>query len=153
MEGVLPVRTEGITCPDCAGADGRKESCKRCVGTGKVESYTNNFRDTVKVCDNCKGEGCELCYGTGAIVIHPKSYGYSPTGSIDLVPMPYGKILPDLTNCHYVNEPDLCPNCGSDHVVGLDKRHNPFIEEEQGILSNRWFCITCQDSWCYERER
>jgi len=79
---------------------------------------------------------------------------------LPIVPMPYSKILPDLTDCYYVNEPEwdsylgpiLCPNCNSDHVVGLSKKHNPFIEEEGGILSERWFCISCQDSWCYEHE-
>jgi len=65
--------------------------------------------------------------------------------------MPYGKILPDLTNCHYID--NLCPACGSDHVVILDKEHNPYMAEEQEILAERFFCISCQDSWCYERER
>jgi len=85
-----------------------------------------------------------------------------------IVPMPYGKILPDLTDCSYPNE-DLsepgdedyneildekfiCPNCGSDNVVGLDDKHNPDIVAENISPSGRWFCISCQDSWCYERE-
>jgi len=86
--------------------------------------------------------------------------------------MPYGKILPDLTDCCYPNE-DLsesgdedydedwdermrivCPNCGSDHVVGLSEEHNPdcSVMGENRSPSGRWFCISCQDSWCYERE-
>jgi len=80
---------------------------------------------------------------------------------IPIVPMPYGKILPDLTDCYHVNEgldedsylePILCPNCGSDNVVGLDEDANPDIVEENISPSGRWFCISCQDSWCYERE-
>ena len=78
----------------------------------------------------------------------------------DVVPMPYGKILPDLTDCEYPNEgwegyldDILCPNCGSDNVVILDKQANPWLNDEQEILAERFFCISCQDSWCYERER
>ena len=80
---------------------------------------------------------------------------------IPIVPMPYGKLLPDLTDCYYVNEGRdedsytgliICPNCGSDNVVGLDDKHNPDIVAENITPSGRWFCISCQDSWCYERE-
>lgn len=79
---------------------------------------------------------------------------------ISIVPMPYGKLLPDLTDCYYVNEdsyldPILCPNCGSDNVVGLSEKYNPDCSVNGYNLtpSGRWFCISCQDSWCYERER
>ena len=76
----------------------------------------------------------------------------------ELVPMPYGKILPDLTDCYDPNEDEedriLCPGCGSDHVVGLSEEHNPdcSVNGENRTPSGRWFCISCQDSWCYERE-
>ncbi len=70
-----------------------------------------------------------------------------------IVPMPYGKILPDLTDCVYLADPFICPECESDHVVGLSNKYNPWIQEEGGILSFRWFCISCQESWQYERER
>lgn len=66
----------------------------------------------------------------------------------DIVPMPYGKLLPNLDECYYINSdntPDwlmmYCPNCGSDHVVGLPDYYDA-----------DWFCISCHDSWCYERE-
>lgn len=81
---------------------------------------------------------------------------------IPIVPMPYGKILPDLTDCYYVNEPEwdsylgpiLCPGCGSDHVAGLSEKHNPecSVMGENRSPSGRWFCVSCYDSWCYERE-
>ena len=73
-----------------------------------------------------------------------------------IVPMPYGKMLPDLTDCYYPNEnsldPILCPACGSDNVAGLSEKHNPNIDEENITPGGRWFCISCYDSWCYEHE-
>ena len=126
------------------------------------------------ICRECGGSGCDVCnqlgYSKAYYLEHP--YREALLGSEcedDTVPMPYGKILPNLTDCYYINEglsePEdedydeildekhLCPNCGSDNVVILDKESNPDVAEEQEILAERFFCISCQDSWCYERER
>lgn len=157
----------GITCQDCAGS-----GCKTCNNTGYVKSYITNFGDTVTVCEYCQGIGCDLCHGSGARIIWHKVPGQrSKDDNRPLVPMPYGKILPDLTDCDYPNEgmsePDdddydefwdtkfLCPGCGSDNVVGLSEEHNPecSVMGENLTPGGRWFCISCQDSWCYERER
>ena len=80
-----------------------------------------------------------------------------------IVPTPYGTITPSLEDCNYVNEwlsndeyLDIvtCPSCGSGGVVILSRKHNPQLEIEQStLLFDRFFCISCQDSWCYERER
>ena len=72
----------------------------------------------------------------------------------EIVPMPYGKLLPDLTDCYRISEPFLCPGCGSDNTVGLSEKYNPdcSVNGENRTPSGRWFCISCQDSWCYERE-
>ena len=80
-----------------------------------------------------------------------------------IVPTPYGTITPSLEDCNYVNEwlsddkyLDIvtCPNCGSSGVVILSRKHNPqLVMEQSTLLFDRFFCITCQDSWCYERER
>lgn len=120
------------------------------------------------VCRECGGSGCEACnhsgYSRAYYLEHPydEAEGYT-TGKHedDTVPMPYGKMLPDLTDCYYPNDPwpsyldpILCPNCGSDHVVGLDKKYNPecSVMGENLTPSGRWFCISCHDSWCYEYE-
>lgn len=80
---------------------------------------------------------------------------------VPIVPVPYGKILPDLTDCYYPNIPEpihthmdriICPSCESDNVVGLSSKFNPDIVVENISPAIRWFCISCQDSWCYERE-
>jgi len=75
--------------------------------------------------------------------------------SFDVVPMPLGKIIPDLTSSYNHNDegtPDwmvvLCPNCNSDHVCCLDPEHNRDLDEPAG----RWFCISCHDSWEYKRD-
>jgi len=154
---MLPANAEnGLTCPDCAGTRGYVENCITCKHTGYVHSYTNSFGDTISICSECSGKGCDTCHGTGAIVtshnvIFDLNKHRKVWADLPIVPMPYGKILPDLTNCHYID--NLCPACGSDHVVILDKEHNPYMAEEQEILAERFFCISCQDSWCYERER
>ena len=101
------------------------------------------------ICQECGGSGCPACSQSG--------YSYTRTSEqqvgtcfadIPIVPMPYGKLLPDLTDCYDANSDDTpewlmiyCPNCNSDHVVGLPDYHDA-----------DWFCITCHDSWCYERE-
>ena len=114
------------------------------------------------VCRECGGVGCSACNNSG----YAKSYHRECIFDLkkqqevwadkSIVPMPYGKLLPDLTDCYYANlrEPEsfICPNCGSDNVVGLDDEHNPDIVAENRTPSGRWFCISCQDSWCYERE-
>ena len=81
----------------------------------------------------------------------------------DTAPMPYGKILPDLRGCTYPNIPEpqyldkmLCPNCGSDNVVGVNPVFNP--DECYDIYLGRpteglWFCISCRDSWRYELDK
>ena len=99
------------------------------------------------ICRECGGTGCESCNDTG--------YSYMRYTKLavqvlpDVVPMPYGKALPILINCYYPNEQldepaILCPNCGSENVCSPNKALNPGIAD--------WFCISCQDSWCYERE-
>jgi len=72
----------------------------------------------------------------------------------NIVPMPYGKLLPSLIGSYNYNREDtldwlvqLCPNCSSDNVCCLDPKFNPDIES-----AGRWFCISCQDSWRYEIE-
>lgn len=84
----------------------------------------------------------------------------------EVVPMPYGKILPDLRGSYNYNkdrdyyeinwladiffgylEDTLCPNCGSSNVCCLDPTFNPGIESR-----GRWYCISCYDSWRYELE-
>ena len=69
----------------------------------------------------------------------------------NIVPMPYGKILPDLSDCRYPNIPEpqyldpiLCPNCGSDNIAGISPRTNDV--GSWGL----WYCISCDDSWRYE---
>jgi len=120
------------------------------------------------ICRECGGSGCPACNQTGySYTRSSELHSEAQFADIPIVPMPYGKILPDLADCFYINEGKsepgddyddildekyLCPNCGSDHVVILDKKHNPDVAEEQEILAERFFCITCQDSWCYERE-
>lgn len=80
----------------------------------------------------------------------------------DIVPLPYGKLIPDLRGCNYINEPEpkcfdkiLCPNCGSDNVVGLSPAFNPEVDDVvEGFPSwGRWFCISCHDSWRYGLEK
>ncbi len=73
----------------------------------------------------------------------------------DTVPLPMGKLLPDLRGSYSYNHdytPDWlrmeCPNCQSDNVCCLDDKYNP----ELGGLG-RWFCISCHDSWIYGYER
>lgn len=77
----------------------------------------------------------------------------------DTVPMPYGSLLPDLTACRYPNTPEpqyldkiLCPNCSSDNVVGLNPLFNMLDDISRVSSWGRWFCISCYDSWRYERE-
>ncbi len=78
----------------------------------------------------------------------------------EVVPMPYGKMMPDLTGCrqgNYDYTPDwlmtYCPNCGSDNVVGLNPAFNPDVDDIVSFPSwGRWFCISCYDSWRYELE-
>ncbi len=80
----------------------------------------------------------------------------------DTVPMPYGKVLPNLAGCSYPNDPELqylskilCPNCKSDNVVGINPLFNAFVDDVVAGLPSwgRWFCISCCDSWRYELER
>lgn len=113
------------------------------------------------VCRECGGSGCQACGSSGYSQSYFKEHGILEAKQLsdDIVPMPYGKILPDLTDCSYPNipwpqylDPILCPNCGSDNVVGLDDKHNPDVVEDNNTPGGRWFCISCQDSWCYERE-
>ena len=75
----------------------------------------------------------------------------------NIVPMPYGKMMPDLTGCSYPNIPEpqyvskiLCPNCGSDNVAGLNPAFNQLDDHSRISSWGRWFCISCQDSWRYE---
>ncbi len=118
------------------------------------------------ICRECGGSGCSVCndsgYAHAYYLEHPQQeHNDIKFADIPIVPMPYGKILPDLTDCEYPNEGldedsylDIirCPNCDSDNVVILDKEANPDVAAEQEILAERFFCISCQDSWCYERE-
>jgi len=74
--------------------------------------------------------------------------------AIDIAPMPYGTMYPNLTGSYNYNTQHtpadwiiLCPNCGSDNVCCLDIKHNPDIE-----TSGLWYCISCRDSWRYEQE-
>ena len=165
----MPVRNDGIVCRECGGS-----GCPACNQTGYSKSWLTEH--DIPKCDKCDGD---LTYiGSEGIWVCPKCVPQwwtvkSPNkhecqADIPDVPMPYGKILPDLTDCFYINEDKsepgdddyddildekyICPNCGSDHVVILDKEHNPDVTEEQEILAERFFCISCQDSWCYERE-
>ena len=79
-----------------------------------------------------------------------------------IIPTPYGNISPDLEDCNYVNvwlSEDkylnivTCPSCGSGGIVVLSRKHNPqLIEDSSTLLFDRFFCISCQDSWCYEKE-
>jgi len=105
------------------------------------------------ICRECGGTGCPACNQSGysyrRVDEQPHKAGFA---DIPIVPMPYGKILPDLTGSHY-DEHESCPGCGSNHVVALSSQLNPWIPEENETPGCRWFCITCQDSWCYERER
>lgn len=126
-----------------------------------VLSFHTNFGDVVNRCEQCNGKGCINCNWIGWFVTWHKVPEVIGIADIPDVPMPYGKILPDLTNCEYINQGldedsylDIirCPNCNSDNVVILDKEYNPDIAAEQEILAERFFCISCQDSWCYERE-
>ena len=116
------------------------------------------------ICHECGGSGCSSCNQSGYSYRRSQEPPQQAWADLPDVPMPYGKILPDLTDCYYINlRPDgtmnqyldiiTCPNCDSDNVVVLSKEHNPDIAEEQEILAERFFCISCQDSWCYERER
>jgi len=80
-----------------------------------------------------------------------------------IVPTPYGTITPSLEDCNYVNEwlsddkyLDIitCPSCGSSGVVILSRKYNPqLVMEHSTLIFDRFFCISCQDSWCYEREK
>jgi len=80
-----------------------------------------------------------------------------------IIPTPYGAISPSLEDCNYINEwlsddkyLDIvtCPSCGSGGIVILSRKYNPMlIEESSTLLFDRFFCISCHDSWCYERER
>lgn len=159
----MPLDPDGInyiTCPKCAGTAGFVESCDRCRHTGYVYSFVNGFGDIISVCPECNGKGCDTCHSTGRTVKWHEVPDYSPINIADLMPMPYGKMLPDLTDCEYPNEeednyfePMLCPGCSSTNIVILDHIHNPELIEEQVGLGDRWFCISCQDSWCYEREK
>lgn len=163
----------GIICRECGGS-----GCEVCNHTGYSQAYRlehpyrGALRRIIIACEECKGSGCSNCNELGYIEEHfDEAEGYADSKyEDDTVPMPYGKMLPDLTDCNYPNE-DLsepgdedyddfwdgrmrivCPGCGSDHVVGLDEDCNPEIEEENVGIGGRWFCISCQDSWCYERE-
>ena len=79
-----------------------------------------------------------------------------------IVPTPYGTITPSLEDCNYVNEwlsddeyLDIvtCPSCGSGGIVILSRKYNPqLVMESSTLLFDRFFCISCHDSWCYERE-
>lgn len=112
------------------------------------------------ICLECGGAGCPACNNTGYSyqrVSEPPSKSWADE---DIVPMPYGKLLPSLIDALYPNEPVwseltgpiLCPACGSDHVAGLSSLHNPRVVDENRTPGCRWFCISCMDSWCYERE-
>jgi len=68
----------------------------------------------------------------------------------DIVPIPCGKLTPSLAgsyNYNTDNTPDWlvqrCPNCSSDNVCCLSHLYYP---------EGRWFCISCYESWVYERE-
>ena len=103
------------------------------------------------ICRECGGSGCESCNHTGYSYMRRQEAQQS--ADIPIVPMPYGKILPDLTGSHSVDDDwAVCPACGSNNVVCLDSKYNPWVDEENNTPSSRWFCISCQDSWCYERE-
>ncbi|KKN72644.1 hypothetical protein LCGC14_0408860 [marine sediment metagenome] len=75
------------------------------------------------------------------------------------IPLPAGKILPDLRGSGQANTEDtpdwlmiLCPNCNSDNVVSISPVFNP-NECYDSVLNKPtkglWFCISCQDSWRY----
>jgi len=71
----------------------------------------------------------------------------------DIAPMPYGTLYPDLRGSYNYNTehtPEdwviLCPNCDSDNVCCLSPAFNPDLDR------GRWFCISCHDSWEYEKE-
>ena len=83
----------------------------------------------------------------------------------DTVPLPTGKLLPNLRDCYYPNIPEpqylsimLCPNCQSDNVCCLSSAYNPELVIAKGDLqwaaqSSRWFCISCWESWVYGYEK
>lgn len=73
---------------------------------------------------------------------------------IPIVPTPYGKMLPDLRGAYYPPIGSIiCPACGSNHVCAPNTALNLTLIAENISPASRWFCITCQESWCYERER
>lgn len=70
------------------------------------------------------------------------------TGLYDIFPMPLGKLTPPtLSGSYYPNNDNTpeywmirCPSCNSDNVCRLPKP------------DDCWLCISCQDSWYYDRE-
>lgn len=80
-----------------------------------------------------------------------------------IVPLPMGKILPDLRGSYPANEEHTsdwlrisCPNCQSDNVVSISPAFNPDYCYEESVdmaTVGLWFCISCQDSWRYGEER
>ena len=105
------------------------------------------------VCRECGGSGCKDCNSTGWASQYYYTHQASGKGAVDIVPMPYGKILPSLVGSHNYNTDAthdrwvvLCPGCESDHVCCISPKHNDI--GSRGL----WFCISCQDSWRYEIE-
>lgn len=83
-----------------------------------------------------------------------RSQDISDSQLANIVPMPYGKMLPILIDAYYPPIDNIiCPACDSNHVCAPSTVLNPGLLEENLTPGCRWFCITCQESWCYERER
>ena len=107
------------------------------------------------VCRGCGGSGCSACNSSGWADSYYLSHIHAGKNLYDIVPMPYGKLdYPDLRCSYSYNDADTpedwvvhCPACSSDHVCCL----SPFLNELES--AGLWFCISCHDSWRYERER
>ncbi len=69
-----------ITCPSCKGSGNapgaKKETCKKCGGSGKIKKETGTFFGAfsqVFICPDCEGEGeiydkkCTVCRGEGRV--------------------------------------------------------------------------------------
>lgn len=79
--------------------------------------------------------------------------------SFDVAPVPYGHNEYDMRGSYQPNDDHtsiwlliVCPSCQSENVVGISPDYND-IPDRNGISSRGlWYCISCGDSWRYERE-
>lgn len=121
---------------------------------------------TSRACPSCGSgnterirQGWSICFSCIASFV--SAHEASGLVGDDIVPLPLGKIIPDLRGSYNYNkdsdyyeinwladiffghlEDILCPNCDSSNVCCINPVFNPDI-------GRRWFCISCYDSWKY----